>query len=117
MATYRVFFRDKIGTIIGRDDFEAPDDHRAMLIARALCDACSDLAASCELRQGFRLIDRRFPMRTVNLSAEHLARTTREIILAREIALLESRWAIADSARLLEQTARLLLGQRELARL
>jgi hypothetical protein len=117
MADYRVFLRDQDGTIIGRDDFDAPDDLRAMFIARALCDACSDRAASCELRQGFRVVDKRFPMRTVNLSAEYLASTTRKIIFERQIALLKSRWAIADSPRLREQTARLLLAERQIARL
>jgi hypothetical protein len=106
MPTYRVFLKDEHGTLVGRDQFDAPDDLRALVVARMLCDACSDRAASCEVRQGFRLIDRRFPMRTVNLRWEHLSPKTQEIVYEREFALLESRWAIADSARLLEQTRR-----------
>jgi hypothetical protein len=38
-------------------------------------------------------------------------------LFERQIALLKSRWAIADSPRLREQTARLLLAERQIARL
>jgi hypothetical protein len=46
MQPYRLFFRCRGGTIIGREDLiDAEDDCSALAIGTQLFDACSDLAA------------------------------------------------------------------------
>ena len=49
--TYRVYFKNRYGFLIGRDDFDAQDDDYAMGIARTLRNACSDICHSFELWQ------------------------------------------------------------------
>ena len=108
MTTYRLYLRDDDWAIVGRDDFAAEDDRRAILIARALCAACADRCAGYGLWQGTRRVNASFPLRQPDLPPEQLPAKAQDIVLERELALLESRWTIADSVRLLERTARLL---------
>ena len=103
MGTYRVFFRAADNLIVGRDDFDAGNDVRAVVVARMLRDACSDKCADFEVWQGTRRVD--MPCRkwadAIDSEAENIA-------LERELAIRASRWTIADSRRLLEETRRLL---------
>ena len=112
MATYRLYFRDDDWAIVGRDDFEAEDDRRAVLIALTLCDACSDRCAGYGLWEGTRRVALSFPIRP---RLGQVAPNVQDIVLEREAAIRDSRWAIADSTRLLEQT-RSLLNQGRRAR-
>ena len=107
IATYRVFFLDQERKIVGRDEFAAPDDAHAIAIAQTLGDACSDECADFELWQSERRIDLDLPEGHMP-GADRIVERVQETVVEREIALLESRWAIADSARLLKETARLL---------
>lgn len=113
MGTYRLYFRDDDWAIVGRDDFEAEDDFQAILIARALCAACADRCAGYGLWQGTRRVNASFPLRQPNLRANKLPPKAQDIVLEHELNILESQWTIADSERLLRQTARL-LAQRPL---
>lgn len=105
MATYRMYFLGRTGAILGRDDFAAESDGSAILIAEVLCAACSDVCDGFELWQGTRRVDESFPMRRL-VTVEHIALSAQETVLQREIAIRDSSWVIAGSARLLEQTRR-----------
>lgn len=109
MATYRLYFRESSG-IVGRDDFDADDDASALMVAQALADACSDRCTDFELWQCTRRIDACLAKGAVP-SFDKIA----DRVIEREMAIRDSRWAIADSTRLLEQTSRLLQSARESA--
>ena len=106
---YRVYLRNPKGRIVGREDFDAADDHAAMTIAEQLRDACSDLCVSFELWNGSRRVDA-FPRLVPRLDAAGISAATQEAVVLLEERLLESRWTIADSQRLLEQSRRLMKG-------
>ena len=53
MEGYRLYFK-ALGSIVGRQDFEADDDAAAQRIAAVLFDACSDRSQNIELWQGER---------------------------------------------------------------
>ena len=107
MATYRVYFIDRTDAIVGRDDFGADDDAQAMIIARKLRDACSDLCSGFQLWQQVRRVDKAFSWGG-NPSNGEATRQVQGIVLEREAAIRDSRWSFAESSRLLEQTQRLL---------
>ena len=106
MTTYRLYFRDAGKQIVGRDDFDAENDARALVIARMLRDACSDSCTGFELWQNTRHVD--LPYNCAGANADDMHAKVEMIVIERELAICASRWAIADSARLLEQTRRLL---------
>src|SRR5215468_3535717 len=106
MPTYRVYFRNQHTFIIGRDDFVAADDEDAVVIAQTLADACSDLCTRFELWQSKRRVDTS-PEQTIP-NVNEIAARVQNIVLERELALRESKWVIAESARLLKETERLL---------
>lgn len=107
MTTYRLYLRDAERQIVGRDDFDSDNDARAMLVARMLRDACSDKCTGFELWQNTRRVDLPCPNWST-FSADELHAKVEAIVLDRELAIRASRWTISDSARLLEQTRRLL---------
>ena len=107
MTTYRLYLRDAEKQVVGRDDFDSDNDARAMLIARMLRDACSDKCAGFELWQNTRRVDLPCPNWS-KFSADEIHAKVQMIVLERELAIRDSRWTIADSARLLELTRRLL---------
>ena len=106
MAFYRVYFRNQHAFVIGRDDFVAVDDDDAMVIAKTLADACSDLCAGIELWQSERRVDTS-PEQMIP-DANEIAARVQNIVLERELVLRESKWVVAESARLLKETERLL---------
>lgn len=67
-----------------------------------LGEACSDKCAGVEVWQGTRRVD--MPCRKWG----DIDRRAENIALERELAIRASRWIIADSMRLLEETRRLL---------
>ncbi len=100
MGSYRAYFRNFFG-VVGRDEFEAPDDASAYAVAESLCDALSDFCGSFELWSGTRLIDkgpRISPSEAIRLE-------TQAIVMAREEAIQASRSTIGRSKRLLERLA------------
>ena len=101
MARYRVYFVNWNASVAGRDDFDAEDDAQAAVIARLLRHACSDRCAGFELWQGARRVDTLLPK---GFDTKQLSSRLQDIVLERELALRDSRWSIADSQRLLEQT-------------
>jgi hypothetical protein len=108
---YRIYFKNRYGFFIGCDDFDAQDDDHAMAIARTLRNVCSDICTSFELWQSARRVD--------TSGSTHAPRNIDEItaevqntVLEREMALLDSEWVIAESARLLKQTQRLVESRR-----
>jgi hypothetical protein len=115
VALYRVYFRNQYKFVVGRDDFAAEDDARAMAIARALCDACSDLCTSFELWQGVRQVEMGSSPRSPDMNFDEIAPRVEDIVLERELVLRESRWVIAESQRLLQQTQHLLNNGRRRA--
>ncbi len=102
-ATYRLYFWDPDGRIVGREDFGAPGDREAMAVAAVLCDACSDVCASFELWQGTRRVDTETRRRS---PAEALACDIHDQAARVGERLKDSRWLVAKSKRLLELTAR-----------
>ena len=107
VAAYRIYFRGGTGAIVGREDFSAEDHDRALLIAEALCDACSDVCMGYELWQGTRLIDAGVETGPRRLSWRKLAPDIQQSVVDLEERLRDSSWAVAESRRLLEQTSRL----------
>jgi hypothetical protein len=109
--TYRIYFRNRHGFIIGHDDFDAQDDDHAMAIARTLRNVCSDICTSFELWQSARRVDTSGSTHTPG-SADEITARVQNTVLEREMALLDSEWVIADSSRLLKQTRRLVESRR-----
>jgi hypothetical protein len=103
---YHVCFRNRHTLAIGRDDFFAPNDAHAIVVARTLADACSDLCTGFELWQSEREIDHSKERKL--RGADEIALKVQGIVLERELVLRESESVIASSARLLEETDRLL---------
>jgi hypothetical protein len=107
VATYRVYFRNRADAFVGRDDFEAEDDAQAMIVARKLRDACSDISSGFQLWQQMRRVDKVFSS-AGNPGRGEATRQVQSIVLEREVAIRDSHWSVAESSRLLEQTQRLL---------
>jgi hypothetical protein len=103
---YRVYLRNQHAFIIGRDDFLAVDDEDAVVIAKTLADACSDLCADFEIWQSARRVDTS-PEQTIP-NANEIAARVQDIVLERELVLRHTQWVVAESRRLLEETQRLL---------
>jgi len=93
------------GRIRAAEEFDAGSDINAIRIARALCDACSDMCETFELWQAARLIRTRPPpYRGVTLS--DLSEAQQGIVIEREEAIRASHWALARSRRLIEALAK-----------
>jgi hypothetical protein len=103
MPVFRVFLRDA-GVIVGLDDFQTSDEGAARSIADALYDSCSDRCSGYELWEGTALLaDYAEPAPRPKLGA--LRDRHQCIVLEMEEAIQRSQWAIASSARLLQQLA------------
>ena len=107
MASYRIYFRDRQRKIVGRDDFDAADDMRAMIVARKLRDACSDRCMTFELWDGGRQVHK-LPREIAVRNLEEVATELETTVLEREMAIRDSNWMIADSSLLLERADQLL---------
>jgi hypothetical protein len=98
---YRIYFRNQHAFIIGRDDFPANDDAHAIVIARTLADACSDLCSTFELWQSARRVEASASSQIIR-NADEIAARVQTVVLERALVLRESRCVVAESARLLE---------------
>jgi len=104
MPAFRLYLRTNDGRIICRDDFEAQDARTAQSIAETVFDACSDLAQVYELwDHNNPVCAARHPVTVPD--AKSLKERTQQIVVDREIALRDSRWAVAQSERLLRKIA------------
>ena len=83
-----------------------------MTIARALQNACSDLCTSIEVWSGIRRVDAASIKAPSRRSVDEIVAQVHTTVLEREMVLRDSKWAIADSARLLAETQQLLDRQR-----
>jgi len=110
MALYRVYFRNQHKFIVGRDDFIADDDARALAIARALCDACSDVATGFELWHGIRQVEMSSSPRSPDLKVDEIVAQVQNTVIERELVLRDGNWVVSESRQLLEETQRLLDG-------
>jgi len=103
--SYRVFFRGPIREIVGREDFGADDDTSALVMAKVLWEACSDVASGYELWQGARCVTDRPLARRTPITWQELADCTQTALVEHELRMQSSNWAIARSRRLLVQLA------------
>lgn len=112
MIDYRIYFMDDRAAIQARDEFTCDDDAAALVIANRLAEACSEFYVSYELWRGaHRLVP---PAAAGNKVAHRAWRDQEEINLAiqetvidRERVLLESKWAVSNSQKLLQATNKL----------
>lgn len=108
MTEYRLYFLDEKGAIEAREDFVAADDDAALVVSDVVCRGCSDLCIAYELWQGMRLVmrvDR--PGANLAVPMDGQASAAQEIALKVEENLQVSRWRIAQSLKLIEETERL----------
>lgn len=115
MIDYRLYLLDG-NTIQAREEFRAPNDGDALIIATVVADACSDEHTGFEL---WSLARRVFgPAPAVSpLALDEISQAHQRAVLDLEEALQRSRWAIAKSRRLLEKKRelRIALEQRNAA--
>jgi hypothetical protein len=101
-TAYRIYFRSPT-RILGREDFEPPDDATALYIADVLGEACSDVCSSYELWKGSRRVDV-VPNRPVHrplISAAAVRERRQASVIERDDAIQRSDWAVARRRRLL----------------
>ena len=111
MPLYRIYFRNQHEFVIGRDDFPADDDEHAIVIARMLADACSDLCSTFELWHSARRVDASASGQIIS-NADAIAARVQSLVLERALVLRDSKWVIAESTRLLEQIRQVLEGRK-----
>jgi hypothetical protein len=104
MASYRIYFIDRLRKVRWPHDLEAADDNGAAALAQALQFACSDLQADIELWQEGRFIlaascTKPADLRAVwnDVNAQH-----QNVLVESEEALLNSRSAVPQSRTLLQ---------------
>lgn len=108
MADYRHYFLDHDGRIDAREEFRAPDDETAKKVSACIAAVSDDMhsgymlwrgaALLCEMKKGDGL-DTSHPASPVSLDVE-----AQQIALDFEHRLLESRWTVSRSRRLLDAT-------------
>lgn len=107
MTEYRLYFLDEKGAIEAREGFEAADDDAALTVSDLVCRACSDLCTAYELWQGMRLVMRVDGGRAKPAVPANGQPSAQDIALKVEESLQSSRWRIARSLKLLEETEQL----------
>jgi CheY-like chemotaxis protein len=100
-STYQLCFRID-GRIVGRDDFVVTDLELAKAIAWTLFDACNDNCTGYELWRDTKLVAALAGHQTAFMqSADAVRERCQGLVVEREEAIRDSRWAIASSKRLL----------------
>ena len=104
MASYRIYFIDRLRKLRWPHDLDAADDNDAAALARALQFACSDLQADIELWQEGRFILAASCTKPADLRAvwDQVSVHQQEALVESEEALLNSRSAVARSRTLLQ---------------
>jgi hypothetical protein len=104
MTSYRLYlYRGR--DIGGREDFESGNDTSATRTAELIFEACSDRCSAWEVWQGVRRVaaaPEARPMRVI-----HVTEVMQQSVLDTEERILNSKWAVASSQRLLERYAEL----------
>jgi|SRR5579871_3561195 len=104
MASYRIYFIDRLRKVRWPHDLEAAGDNDAIALAQALQFSCSDLQADIELWQEGRFILAAACTKPARLRAiwKDVFAHHQEALTESEEALLNSRTAIAPSRTLLQ---------------
>jgi hypothetical protein len=104
MASYRIYFIDRLRKVRWPHDLDAADDNEAIALAQALQFACADLQADIELWQEGRFVLAASCTKPADLRAVWDAVSThhQEALVESEEALLNSRSAVARSRTLLQ---------------
>jgi hypothetical protein len=100
VPSYRVYLLSDAERIVGRGDFASRDDAAAMTIAELVSVTSRDPWASYELWREDRKISAGTPSPTLPLDQfdDHIRQAKADA----ELALIDSRWRIAEGWRLLE---------------
>jgi hypothetical protein len=110
MNEYRLYFLDEKGAFEARQEFEAPDDAAALMVADFVFHACSDACASFELWQGRRLVmiagDGLREAGDAVLTETQVI-DIQHITIGLEEALQRDHWLIARSTTLVNETRQL----------
>ena len=110
MASYRIYFIDRLRKVRWPHDLDAAGDNDAVALAQALQFACSDLQADIELWQEGRFILAASCTKPAKLRAvwNDVNMHRQDVLVESEEALLNSRTAVARSRTLLQslETAR-----------
>ena len=108
MAIYRFrFFDDDDHIMRGQFDFEAGDDVQAVETAEILFDACSDRCQSWEIWEAELFLVRGPQNIGIPLRASDLTKRRQEYIVYCEEIILQSKWMVASSERLLAELDKL----------
>lgn len=106
MQSYLIHFRSRSFAVVGQEEFDARNDSQALAIAETLLEACLDMAESCELWRGGRLIAAVQDSKRQPIDASALRLRTEARAIAVEERLSASNLAISRSKRLLERIRR-----------
>src|SRR5215470_4172227 len=104
MASYRIYFIDRLRKVRWPHDLDAANDSDAVALAQALQFACSDLQADIELWQEGRFILAASCTKPAQLRAvwNDVNTHSQNVLVESEEALLNSRTAVARSRTLLQ---------------
>ncbi|HKT18645.1 MAG TPA: hypothetical protein VJR47_11425 [Stellaceae bacterium] len=111
MSSYRLYLLDGQRAISAREDFTATSDDEAIECAAVVFNACSDACSGYEVWSGSRkLVGGATAISSLTVDGLRAARQERAIKI--EEALRDSRWAIAQSRRLIKEIDAALTSRR-----
>ena len=104
MASYRIYFIDRLRKVRWPHDLDADNDNQAVALAQALQFSCADLQAAIELWQDGRFILAASCTTPAHLRAvwNDMSSQHQDILVESEEALLNSRSGGAHSRTLLQ---------------
>lgn len=99
-SVYCIYLRELSGNVLSRHTLAIESDDEAIKVGAVLCYACADLSAGFEVWKGefLLMVGGIAPAPT----REELSRRSQQIVIDREIALRDSRQALAESKHLLK---------------
>jgi len=103
MRSYRIYFRDPSGPVMGRTDFSAENDREAFRLAHVLWSSCSDVVSGYEIWCGKHLVSDDCLSGPLPTTLAQLSYENQERIIAYEHVISTSLWAISRSKRLLRE--------------
>lgn len=105
-ALYRLDLKSRTGVVVGRADFDAPDELESFVVAAAVFGACSDIASGYELwNRSTMLLASDKP--SVSVKGTDLNAYQRQLIIDTELALYDSSSQIGQSRKLLREIEKL----------
>lgn len=103
---YRLDLKNRTGAVVGRADFDAPNELESFVVAAAVFGACSDVASGYELWNRSRmLLSSDKP--GVSAKVTDLNAYQRQLIIDTELALYDSSSQIGQSRKLLREIEKL----------